>query len=70
MSFDLAQSARRLAAASQRAAGLEVSVSSFDLILSKTGYGTRRSEAVPFAALFLSERDLLAEALNRLEGEA
>jgi hypothetical protein len=66
MDFDLEQLAQRLRAAADRAAGLKVSVSGFDLIRSKDGYGTNRSEAVPFAALFLDERDVLAEALDRL----
>jgi hypothetical protein len=67
MTLDLNQLAQRLAAAAQRSVGLEVSVSSFDLILSKQGHGTQRSESVPFAAIFLSDRDLLAEALDRLD---
>jgi hypothetical protein len=37
------------------------------VILSRNGYGAGRSESIPLAALFLSERDLLAEALNRLD---
>ncbi|MHB8283266.1 MAG: hypothetical protein ACYDD1_01175 [Caulobacteraceae bacterium] len=67
MKFDLQRLATRLTAAAGRLEGLEVTVSTFDLILSKTGYGTHRSEAVPFAALFLSDKDMLAEALDRLE---
>jgi hypothetical protein len=66
MNFDLDQLAKRLTAAAQRAAGMDVSVSGFDLILSKDGHGTHRSESVPFAALFLSDRDLLGQALDRL----
>lgn len=66
MTFDLDELARRLTDAAQRASGLQVSVSTFDLILSKDGHGTNRCESVPFAALFLSDRDLLGEALDRL----
>jgi hypothetical protein len=66
MKFDLDQLAQRLAAAAQRANGLDVSVSNFDLILSRDGHGTQRSESVPFAALFLSDRDVVGQALDRL----
>jgi hypothetical protein len=66
MKFDLDRLATRLTAAAQRTQGLTVSVSNFDLILSKDGYGTQRSESVPFGSLFLSERDPLGEALDRL----
>ena len=67
MSFDLDVLAKRLTAAAERSKDLTVSVSGFDLILSKDGHGTRRSESVPFAALFLSDKDLLGQALSRLE---
>jgi hypothetical protein len=67
MKFDLDQLAQRLTEAAQRADGLDVSVSNFDLILSKDGHGTYRSESVPFAALFLSDEDLLGKALDRLQ---
>ncbi len=66
MKFDLSRLAQRLTEAAQRADGLDVTVSNFDLILSKDGHGTHRSESVPFAALFLSEPDVLAQALDRL----
>ena len=66
MKFDLDQLAQRITAAATRAKDLDVSVSSFDLILSRGGFGTHRSESVPFAALFLSEPDLLGKALDRL----
>ncbi len=66
MKFDLGRLAQRLTEAAQRADGLDVTVSNFDLILSKDGHGTHRSESVPFAALFLSEPDVLAQALDRL----
>jgi hypothetical protein len=66
MKFDLDQLARRVAEAAERAQGLQVSVSTFDLILSQDGHGTGRSESVPFAALFLSDHDMLGEALDRL----
>lgn len=67
MDFDLHKFADRVRAAADRAGGLTVTVSGFDVILSRNGYGAGRSESIPFAALFLSERDMLAEALNRLE---
>ena len=67
MKFDLDQLAKRLAAAAARAGGLEVTVSNFDLILAKAGHGTNRCESVPFAALFLSDKDVLDEALDRLD---
>ena len=67
MKFDLDTLARRVTDAAGRSIELTVTVSSFDLILSKDGSGTRRSESIPFAALFLSEKDLLGEALTRLE---
>jgi hypothetical protein len=67
MKFDLDQLARRLTDAAARAGGLEVTISNFDLILAKTGHGTNRCESVPFAALFLSDKDVLAEALDRLD---
>ncbi len=66
MDFDLNQLAERLRAAADRAAGLKVTVSGFDLILSKDGYGSGRSESVPFAALFLRQEDVLGQALDRL----
>jgi hypothetical protein len=67
MKFDLEQLAKRLAAAAARSGGLEVTISNFDLILAKAGHGTNRCESVPFAALFLSDKDVLAEALDRLD---
>lgn len=66
MIFDLDQFARRLTEAAARAQGLSVTISNFDLILSRDGHGTDRSESIAFAALFLSDRDLLGEALDRL----
>lgn len=68
MDFDLNQLADRLRAAADRTTELKVTVSGFDLILSRDGYGGHRSEAVPFASLFLSDHDVLGEALDRLEG--
>ncbi len=67
MDFDLNTLAERLRAAADRATGLTVTVSNFDLILSKGGQGAARSESVPFAALFLRHDDVLAQALARLE---
>jgi hypothetical protein len=67
MDFDLNQLAERLRAAADRAADLKITVSGFDLILSKDGYGTTRSESLPFAALFLRPEDVLGRALDRLE---
>jgi hypothetical protein len=67
MKFDLDQLAQRLTVAAQRADGLDISVSSFDLILSKDGHGTHRSESVPFAALFLNDQDVIGQALDRLQ---
>lgn len=66
MDFDLAALADRLKAASDRAGGLKVTVTATDLILSKDGYGTGRSEGIPFPALFLRQDDVLAQALDRL----
>jgi hypothetical protein len=66
MDFDLNQLADRLRSAADRAAHLKVTVSGFDLILSKDGYGAGRSESVPFAGLFLRDDDLLTQALDRL----
>jgi hypothetical protein len=66
MKFDLDQLAKRLTDAAARAEGLEISISNFDLILAKDGHGTNRCESVPFAALFLSDKDVLGEALDRL----
>jgi hypothetical protein len=68
MKFDLDQLAQRLTAAAERASGLDVTVSNFDLILSKDGHGTGRSESLPFAALFLNDQDVLGQALDRLSG--
>ena len=65
--FDLHQLADRLKAAADRASDLTVTISANDLILSRDGYGTGRSEGVPFAALFLREDDVLGQALNRLQ---
>ncbi|MDB5439079.1 MAG: hypothetical protein JWM33_1506 [Caulobacteraceae bacterium] len=70
MKFDLDQLAKRLTDAAARTQGLEITVSTFDLILAKDGHGTNRCESVPFAALFLSDKDVLGEALNRLGQEA
>jgi len=66
MDFDLKRLSDRLTVAAARLEGLKVTVSGFDLILSKGDYGTYRSESVPFAALFLRDDDVLAQALNRL----
>jgi len=68
MDFDLAALADRLRAASDRTGGLKVTITATDLILSKDGYGTGRSEGVPFPALFLRKEDVLAQALDRLLG--
>jgi len=68
MDFDLAALADRLRAASDRAGGLKVTITATDLIVSKDGYGTGRSEGVPFPALFLRKEDVLAQALDRLLG--
>ncbi len=70
MDLDLNQLAERLRAAADRSAGLKVTVSGYDLILSKDGYGANRSESVPFAALFLRQEDLLGQALDRLASNA
>jgi hypothetical protein len=67
--FDLNQLADRIRAAADRAQGLTITLSANDLILSKDGYGTGRSEGIPFAALFLRQEDVLAQALDRLLGE-
>jgi hypothetical protein len=67
MDFDLGKLAERVRGAADRAGGLTVTVSNFDLILSKAGHGANRSESIPFAALFLREDDVLAQALARLE---
>ena len=67
MHVDLTRLAERLTAAAGRSGDLEVSASSTDLILSRDGFGTGRSEAVPFAALFLRDDDVLAQALDRLD---
>ncbi len=66
MNFDLDQLARRLASAADLSRDLDVTVSTFDLIFSRDGHGAGRSESVPFAALFLSDEDLLGQALARL----
>jgi hypothetical protein len=65
-SFDLNRLAERLRSAAERTSSLTVTISSTDLILSKDGYGSGRSEGVPFAALFLRDEDILAKALDRL----
>ncbi len=70
MKFDLDQLAKRLTEAAARAGDLDISVSNFDLILSKDGHGTGRSESIPFPALFLSDKDVLAEALDRLGADS
>ncbi len=70
MDFDIRRLSDRLSAATERLDGLKITVSGFDLILSKDGYGTYRSESVPFAALFLSDKDVLGEALDRLGQQA
>jgi hypothetical protein len=67
MEFDLNQLAVRVRAAADRSSALKVTVSGFDLILSKDGYGANRSESVPFAAMFLREDDILRQALDRLD---
>ena len=71
MDVDLKRIADRLSAAAERCGGLQISASSSDLILSKDGFGTGRSEAVPFAAIFLrADEDAIGKALDRLaEGE-
>ncbi len=69
MTLDLNDLAERLRSAADRAAGLTVTVSATDIILSKDGYGTGRSEGVPFAALFLRKEDVLGQAINRLQGD-
>lgn len=66
MDFDLAQLADRLRTAADRTGGLKVTISGMDLILSRDGYGTHRSETVTFASLFLRPDDVLAQALDRL----
>jgi len=67
MDFDLNRMAERLRAAADRANDFKVTVSNFDLILSKAGHGASRSESVPFAAMFLREDDVLGQAIARLE---
>ncbi len=67
MKFDLKMLADRLEDAAGRSAGLTVEVTATDLVFSKDGHGTDGSESVPFAALFLREDDVLAQALTRLE---
>lgn len=69
MTFDLERLAERLTSAAGRLDGVKVTVSNMDLILSRDGFGTGRSEAVPFAALFLRDDDVLAQALDRLEAK-
>jgi hypothetical protein len=64
--FDLNRLAERLASAAQKARGLKVTISNSDLIFSRDGYGTGRSEAVPFPAVFLRDDDVLDQALTRL----
>ena len=67
MTFDLEQLAQRLTTAAERTKGLVVTVSTFDLIISQAGYGTLRSESIPFASLFVSDEDVLNKALDRLQ---
>lgn len=67
LNLDLTRLAERLTVAAKRSADLKVKVSSTDLILSKGGFGTGRSESMPFAALFLRNEDVLGMALDRLE---
>ena len=69
MKFDLKQLAERLQAAAGRGEGLTVEVTSTDLVLSRDGHGTGRSESLPFAALFLRPDDVLGQALDRLEAQ-
>jgi hypothetical protein len=66
--FDLDRLAECLKSAAERAKGLTVTISNNDLIFSKGGYGTGQSEAIPFAALFLRDDDVLDQALTRLCG--
>ena len=68
MDFDLNQFADRLKSASERTSGIKITISATDLILSKDGYGTGRSEGIPFPALFLREEDVLGKVLDRLVG--
>ena len=70
MKFDLDRLAKRLTDAAARTQGLEITISNFDLILAKDGHGANRCESIPFAALFLSDKDVLGEALDRLGQEA
>ncbi len=65
---DLPRLAERIRAAAERAGDLQVSASNTDLIFSREGYGTGRSESVPFPALFLRDDDVVAQALDRLLG--
>lgn len=67
MQIDLTLIAERLRAASERVRAYEVTASATDLIVSKDGHGTGRSESVPLTALFLRQEDVLGEALDRLE---
>ncbi len=66
MTLDLHALARKLTDAADRCAEAKVSVSNFELIISRDGHGTGRSESVPFALLFLSDQDVLGDALTRL----
>ena len=65
---DLPRLAERIRAAAERAGDLQVTASNTDLIFSREGYGTGRSESVPFPALFLRDDDAVAQALDRLLG--
>ena len=67
MDIDLTRLAERLASAARRSGDLKVTASSTDLIFSKDGFGTGRSESLPFAALFLRDEDAVAQALDRLD---
>ena len=67
MKFDLKLLADRLQSVAGRGEGLTVEVTSTDLVLSRDGHGTGRSESLPFAALFLRSDDVLGQALDRLE---
>ena len=65
---DLSRLSERLSAAADRAGDLTITASNTDLIFSREGYGTGRSESVPFPALFLRDDDAVAQALDRLLG--
>lgn len=66
MEVDLNQIADRLRSAAERAEGMKITVSATDIIISKSGYGTDRSEGLPIAALFLQKEDKLGQAVDRL----